>query len=139
MFANREEAGRKLGEKLARFKSENPCVLRIWSAISSQVSKEIVLPTNRVTALKFSADGAYLAVRAANGNNSTRTRVFDATSGAEWPLPDTLRNNAVLAFHPKKPRVAIGTGGSVAIFEQLRSDFRQWESTMLPRPPARIR
>jgi len=26
-----------------------------------------------------------------------------------------------------------------AIFEQLRSDFKQWESTMLPRPPARIR
>ncbi|HZJ46178.1 MAG TPA: hypothetical protein VFD63_20540, partial [Pyrinomonadaceae bacterium] len=26
-----------------------------------------------------------------------------------------------------------------AMFEQLRSDFRQWESTMLPRPPARIR
>lgn len=29
MFANREEAGRKLGEKLARFKTQNPCVLAL--------------------------------------------------------------------------------------------------------------
>jgi WD40 repeat protein len=96
-------------------------LLRIWNPIAMGTPKDVVLSRGRVAALKFSPDGACLAVRTSFGNNSTRTRVFDAVSGDEWPLPDSIENNAIIAFHPTKRRLAIGVGGSVAIFDQRQS------------------
>jgi WD40 repeat protein len=96
-------------------------VLRIWNPIATGAEKDIALAIDRVAALTFSPDGASLAVRTGPRNNSTRTRVFDALSGAEWPLPDTIESNAKIAFHPTKPRLAIGAGNSLAIFGQRQS------------------
>jgi WD40 repeat protein len=101
--------------------TKNPAgILQVWRPIGTDLPFEIALPDHRVIGLKFSPDGTLLAVKFAF-EKSTSIRVYDAASGAEWPLPDELRSNASIAFHPNKRRLAIGTANSAAIFDQFQN------------------
>jgi WD40 repeat protein len=102
--------------------AEHPSgVLRVWNSVDSVAHRDIVLHNNRIASLKFSPLGSFIAVSSVVAVKTTQMQVFDTASGAEWPLPDTLHNNGVVAFDRSKSRLAIGSGGSVAIFERLQS------------------
>jgi WD40 repeat protein len=99
---------------------ENSNTVHVWQSTETNAPVKIGLSNERVSGLKISPDGSHLSVRTAE-NNTTLTRVFDS-SGVEWPLPDSVRHSAILAFHPNKRRLAIGTGDTVALFDGLSTD-----------------
>lgn len=112
------DQGRALAALVAT--SEDPKgTVNVWQFDPDTSSFTIEGLTDRVAGLKFSHDGSLLAVRTVS-NNSASVRLFDARSGAHWPLPQGLNNNPAFAFHPNKRRVAIGAGGAIHIFEDFK-------------------
>jgi WD40 repeat protein len=104
-------------------------LLHIWKPIGSDINSEIPCTVDKIKALEFSPDGSFIAVKD-EVNRRPRVHVFDVVSGAEWPLPDALKQNAVIAFHPNKRGFAIGSDQSVSIFENMSATPRVREISL---------
>lgn len=102
--------------------SKSP-IVHIWKPIDSDLSSDIPCPVDKIKALEFSPDGSLLAVKD-EVNRTPRVHVFDVASGAEWPLPEAMKESAVMAFHPTKRLLAVGADQNVTILENMSATPR---------------